>query len=174
MNDDQIIDRVLKIKYLDIDITSQGLLQDDVKCQINEANRISGCLNDTVWNNKYISRGTKSRIYKTVVRPILAYVAEARPDTGCSKKALETAEMTTLGRITRSRLNDRVRNEHIRQLCNSPHINEWILRRRMEWNDHVSRMTSTIVVKIARDTAPNRKRNIGRAKKKWRQSLETD
>jgi hypothetical protein len=41
-------ERVLKIKYLDIDITSQGLLQDEVKGQIKKANRISGCLNDTV------------------------------------------------------------------------------------------------------------------------------
>jgi hypothetical protein len=92
----------------------------------------------------------------------LAYVAEARPNTACSKKALETAEMTTLRKIKRSRLNDRVRNEHIRQLCNSPHVNEWILGRRMEWNDHIARMTSTIVVKIVRDKAPNSKRNIGK------------
>jgi hypothetical protein len=100
VNDDKIIDQVLKIKYLGIDITSQGLLQDEVKDQINKTNRISERLNDTVWNNKYISRETKSRIYKTVVRPILAYDAEARPDTAYSKKALETTEMTMLRKIT--------------------------------------------------------------------------
>jgi hypothetical protein len=71
----------------------------------------------------------KSRIYKTVVRPILAYAAEARLDTAYSKKALEAGEMT-LRRITRNRSNDRVRNEHIRQLYNTPPINEWILGRR--------------------------------------------
>jgi hypothetical protein len=81
VNDDHIIDQVLKIKYLGIDIISHGLLQDEVKGQINKANKISGCLNNTVWNNKYITRETKSRIYKTVVRPILAYAAEARSDT---------------------------------------------------------------------------------------------
>jgi hypothetical protein len=95
----------------------------------------------------------------------LTYVAEARPDTA-SKKALETAEMTTLRRITRSRLNDRVRNKHIRQLCNNPHINEWILGRWMECNDHISIMESTRLIRIARDKAPNSKRNIGRPKKK--------
>jgi hypothetical protein len=31
VNDDQITDQVLKIKYLGIDITSQGLLRDEVK-----------------------------------------------------------------------------------------------------------------------------------------------
>jgi hypothetical protein len=64
----------------------------------------------------------------------LAYSAEARPDTAYSKKALEIAEMTTLGKITRSRLNDKVRNEHIRQVCDSPPINEWIPGRRIGWN----------------------------------------
>jgi hypothetical protein len=44
----------------------------------------------------------------------------------------------------------------------------------MEWNDHISRMASTRVVKIARKKASNSKRNIGRPKKRWRQSLETD
>ena len=34
----------------------------------------------------------------------------------------------------------------------------------MEWNDHISRMTSTRVVKIARDKAPNNKRNNGKEK----------
>jgi hypothetical protein len=80
-------------------------LQDKVKYQINKANRISGCLNDTVRNNKYIFRETKCRIYKTAVRPILAYAAEARPDTAYTKKALETAEMTKLRKITRNILN---------------------------------------------------------------------
>jgi hypothetical protein len=159
VNDDQIIDQVLKIKYLGIDITSHGLLQNEVRDQINKANRISGSLNDTVWNNKYISRETISRIYKTVIRPILAYAAKARPDTAYSKKALETAELTMLRRITRNKLNDRVRNEHMRQLCNTPPINEWILGRRMEWNDHMSRMASTRVVKIARHKALNSMRH---------------
>jgi hypothetical protein len=59
MNDDWIIDQLLKIKYLGIDRTSQGLLQDKVKDQINKANTISGCLNDTAWNNKYISKRNK-------------------------------------------------------------------------------------------------------------------
>jgi hypothetical protein len=83
----------------------------------------------------------------------LAYAAEARPDTAYSKKALETAEMTTLRKITRSRLNDRMRIEHIRQLCNTPPINEWILGRRVEWNDHISRRASTRAVKISSDKA---------------------
>jgi hypothetical protein len=103
----------------------------------------------------------------------LAYATEARPDTDYSNKALETVEMTTLRRITRSRSNNRVWNENIRRLCNSPPINEWILGRRMEMNDHISRMASTRVAKIAYGTAPNSKRNIGRPNKRRRPCLET-
>jgi hypothetical protein len=103
----------------------------------------------------------------------LAYAAEAKPDTAYSKKSSENPEMTTLRRITRSRLNDRLRNEHIRQLCSTPPIYEWILGRWIEWNEHISRMALIRVVKIARDKAPNSKRNIGRPTKRCRQSLET-
>jgi hypothetical protein len=42
----------------------------------------------------------------------------------------------------------------------------------IEWNDHIFRMASTRVVKIAHDKAPNSKGNIGRPKKRC-QSLET-
>jgi hypothetical protein len=62
----------------------------------------------------------------------LAYAAEARPDTAYSMKALETAEMTTLRKITRNRMNNGIRSEHIRQLYNTPPISEWVLGRRME------------------------------------------
>jgi hypothetical protein len=41
-----------------------------------------------------------------LVRPVLAYAAEARPDTAYSMKALETAEITMLRKITRNRMND--------------------------------------------------------------------
>jgi hypothetical protein len=43
----------------------------------------------------------------------------------------------------------------------------------MELKDHISRMASTRLVKIAPDKASKSKRNTGRPKKIWRQSLET-
>ena len=50
-------------------------------------------------SNKFLRTETRVRIYKTMVRPILKYVAETRPDTAKTRQMLETAEMKTLRRI---------------------------------------------------------------------------
>jgi hypothetical protein len=75
---------------------------------------ISGCLNDTIWRNKYLRQETKVRIYKSVIRPDLTYAAGTCADTSKTKHILETTEMNTSGkRVGKARL-DRVRNQDIR------------------------------------------------------------
>ena len=85
---------------------------------------------------------TKARIYKATVRPIMTYTAETRPDTAKTKELLETTEMRVLRRIAGKTLLDRERNESIRRACKVENVNEWILSRKEEWNDHISRMDS--------------------------------
>ena len=41
-----------------------------------KAARISGCLYNLIWDNRYMSTDSKVRIYKTNVRPVLTYAAE--------------------------------------------------------------------------------------------------
>lgn len=55
--------------------------------ETTEALRVAGCLNDTVWKNKHID------IDKTVIKPIIIYTAETRPDTTKTKMLLETSVM---------------------------------------------------------------------------------
>ena len=50
-------------------------------------------------DNKHLRKETKVRIYKSVVRPILTYTAETRPETAKTTQILEAAEMRTLRRI---------------------------------------------------------------------------
>ena len=51
-------------------------LNTEVRHQAIKASRISGCLNETIWSNKYLRNEAKVRIYKSVVRPIPTYAAE--------------------------------------------------------------------------------------------------
>jgi hypothetical protein len=64
-----------------VEITSNGELQSEVKHQAYKGARLSGCLNDIIWKNKYLSLGPKVRIYSSVVQPVLTYAAEIRADT---------------------------------------------------------------------------------------------
>ncbi|CAG9841110.1 unnamed protein product [Diabrotica balteata] len=92
----QIIEQVMECKYLGITLSSYGKLETELEDQVNRANRDTGCLNKRIWRNKNIGKETKGRIYKTVIRPIMTYAAETRPDTERTKRMLETAKMKTL------------------------------------------------------------------------------
>uniref|UniRef100_A0A6P7F5U2 Uncharacterized protein LOC114326842 n=1 Tax=Diabrotica virgifera virgifera TaxID=50390 RepID=A0A6P7F5U2_DIAVI len=89
----------------------------------------------------------KRRIYKTVIRPKMTYGAETRSDTERTRRLLETAEMKTLRKIDGKTLWDRVRSTDIRRRCKVDNINNWVRNRRIEWNDHISRMTTNRVVR---------------------------
>lgn len=42
--------------------------------------RVSSCLRQDIWKNKFVSPDSKVKVYKTAVTPILTYV-ETRADT---------------------------------------------------------------------------------------------
>ena len=114
---------------------------------IFELKYISGCLNETIWSNKYLRNEAKVRIYKSNVRPILTYAAETRTDTAKTRQLLEVTEMKALRRIINKTKWDRMRNDRIRELCEIQKITSWVQRRRTEWSDHVSRMADDRLVK---------------------------
>ena len=100
--------------------------------QAAKALRISGCLNDAIWNNKHLRKEAKVRIYKSVVRPILTYVAETRPETAKTTQILEAAEKRMLRRISNLTLFDGEKSDDIREACGIQKISEWIRRRKEE------------------------------------------
>jgi hypothetical protein len=101
----------------------------------------------------------------------MTYAAETRPDTERTKRILETAEMKTLRKIDGKTLWDRARSTDIRRRCKVENIKNWLRNRRVEWNDHISRMTTNRVVKTARDGQPVGRRSVGRSRKRWNGNL---
>ena len=89
---------------------------------------------NTIWRNRNIGTGTKSRIYKAVIRPIMTYIAKTRTDTSNTKQLLETTEMRVLSRITGKTLFVRKRSENVRERCKMENMNNWVLNRKVEWN----------------------------------------
>lgn len=166
-----IIEQVMRIKYLGAEITSQGNTLNEVQEQITKANRISGCLNGTIWYNQFLQKETKVRIYKSVVRPIMTYTAETRPETAKTKKLLEVTEMKTLRKIINKTRRDRVRNEEVRRICDIKPITDWVDHRRTEWDKHISRMEQDRIVRMARDKSPQGRRSIGRPQRRWKDSV---
>ena len=68
--------------------------------------------------------------------------------------------MRVLHRITGKRLFDRERSENVRERCKVENINNWVLNRKVKWNDHINRMDNRRIVRITRDKSG--RRNVGR------------
>lgn len=114
---DKIIDQVMRFKYLGVETSSDRNLIDEIRTQTNKSSQISGFLKDVIWRNKNMNIGSKVRIYKTCIRPILTYAAETRADTSKTKRIMRTTEMKILRRIQGINLRDRVRRTTIRENC---------------------------------------------------------
>ncbi|KAI5642211.1 reverse transcriptase (RNA-dependent DNA polymerase) domain-containing protein [Phthorimaea operculella] len=67
---------VSKFKYLGCTVTDTNQRQEEIDIRIQNALRCSAALHK-ILTSKLISRRTKIRVYKTVIRPILMYGCEA-------------------------------------------------------------------------------------------------
>lgn len=165
--DDKIIHQEVKFSYLGIEISCFGDIESEVRGQAIKAARTASQLNDTIFRNKYLRTESKVRIYKAAIRPILTYVAETRPETSKTRQIMEATEMKIVRRIAGRTLLDRERSEDIRRACHIENVNEWVLGRKTEWNDHITRMAEDRLVRVARDKSPSGRRSIGRPRKRW-------
>ncbi|XP_045466625.1 uncharacterized protein LOC123675320 [Harmonia axyridis] len=164
----------MQFKYLEVELSSGDGVEKEVGEQVAKAAKIAGCLSRTIWCNKNMKTEVKSRIYKAVIRPILTYTAETRPETAKTKRLMETTEMRVLRRIAGKTLMNRNTSESIRDACGVDNVNYWVLKRRKEWDEHISRMDEGRVVKIARDRSPRGRRSLGRPRKRWSDGLRGD
>jgi len=151
----KIVEQVNQFKYLGAEITSYGNLQNGVREQTMKAFRVSGCLRDIVWKNKYLN--ISSKIRESTIRPVITYAAETRPDTSKTLQMMRMVEMKIIRSIHGKTLHDRIRSEDLRQ------------RMRKYWNKHVNRMEVNRLVKISKTNNPVGKRTQGRPPKRWKE-----
>lgn len=166
-----LIEQVMEIQYLGVTITSDGRSIKEAKEQSIKANRIAGCLNHSIWQNQYLRKDTKVRIYKAVIRPVLSYAAETRADSKKICQMMEVSEMRVLRKITNKTLRDKEPNINIRQTCQIDIISDWVRERRKKWNDHIDRMEEDRLVKVTRDRRPEGRRRVGRPRTRWKDIL---
>jgi hypothetical protein len=88
----------------------------------NKQASLSRCLNSIILNNKHLKKETRTRIYKSVIRPIVTYGCEDIYETWKTKQINETTEMKLLRMYRQISLRDKV----IREDCEMEHVNKWI------------------------------------------------
>ena len=115
---------------------------------------------NTLWCNKHLGIEIKSGTYKTATRPIMNYTADTRPDTTKTKRQMEATHVKIMRWIIEQTFYDGEANETIKRQSNLEDINEWVLKERKEWKEHVDRIDITRLIRVARDNFSLGRRNI--------------
>ncbi|KAI5635541.1 hypothetical protein NE865_11715 [Phthorimaea operculella] len=167
-----------KFKYLGCTVTDTNQRNEEIDIRIQNALRCSAALHK-VLVSKLISRKTKIRVYKTVIRPILMYECEAWTLTLKEENKLLVAERKIyrkmLGPTRRDDGSWRVRkNRELEELVAEPNIISEIKSARIRWLGHLERMGEDRAVKRAYLRKPNGKRPVGRPRYRWADEAEKD
>ena len=116
----------------------------------------------------------KSKIYKTMIRPVMMYGAETWTLTRKEEGLLERAEMRMLRWILGVSLRDKKRNEDIRETLGVACITDKVREARMRWYGHVMRKEDDNCIKRIMNAEVYGRRSRGRQKKRWRDMIQED
>ena len=114
-----------------------------------------------------------SKLYKTVVRPAMAYRSECWALRKKEEQRLHTTEMKMLKWSQGKTRKDRIKNETIRGNAKVTPINSVLTQKRLSWYEHVMRRDETHITKSTLSTTMTGTRPGGRPKIRWLDRLKS-
>ncbi|XP_030762003.1 uncharacterized protein LOC115886839 [Sitophilus oryzae] len=168
----QEIKQCQKYKYLDMHITNDGSLDEEIKCRNNQRRQAIRQLNSILWDQA-VSTENKHKIYNSIVKTIISYVSEVWPLKKRILKLHEATEMDFWRRAAGESKLDRVRNERIQNIMGVKHrISEDTKINQPRWYGHVQRMEESRIPKKILNWTPQGKRKRGRPRRSWREGID--
>ena len=168
---EQVIKEVGEFVYLGSKLTSDNLIENEIQNRISKFTKNVNCLYPLL-KQKEIPSDVKVCIYTTVLRPVLLYGSETWTLTTKLKSKIQASEMRILRLIFGVTKRDRIRNEDIQKSLNVPSILTVIERNQLRWFGHILRMPDSRDVKRVYDWKPDKKRPIGRPRKRFRDQIK--
>ena len=161
------MEEVESYRYLGVDITSDGGMDEEVNHRITDAKKTWGALK-VLWSKRHISREAKVGMYEGIIEPSLLYGCEVWSLKLRERKRMEAVEMNCLRNICGIRRIDRVSNAEIRRRCGKnvslgQKIDQGVLR----WFGHVERMGNERIAKRVYESDVRGTRRRGRPRKCW-------
>jgi len=98
-------ERVSNFKYLGVDVNQQANSHEEIKRRITAGNKSYFAL-VPVFKSRLISKNTKIRLYKVLIRPIVIYACGAWASTKSDEKRLLLFERKILLRIDGPKRNE--------------------------------------------------------------------
>ncbi|EYC10880.1 hypothetical protein Y032_0053g2350 [Ancylostoma ceylanicum] len=171
--DDAEVPKASAFKYLGSRISADGSTLVEAEYRANAAwskwRQVTGVMCD-----RKVPLKLKSKIYRTVVRPVALYGAECWPTTLKHEQTLHTMEMRMLRWTQGLTRLDRVRNDDVRAMFGVAPIVAKMREARLRWYGHVLRSDDNSVAKSAMNITVEGRRPRGRPKTRWLDRIEED
>jgi len=148
--------------------TGNNSIEEEIKRRISLGNK-AFYANQDLLKSKLLSKNSKLRMYKTLVRPVATYACETWVLKENIKTKLKVFERTVLRRIygpTKQKDGTwRIKtNEELNRLTDNKNIINYIKAQRLAWFGHVHHMPDTSMVKKVYEWSPAQTRSLGRPK----------
>ena len=125
-----------------------------------------------------LSRATKILLYKTLIRPVVSYGAEAWTMTKRDEQALLVFERKIFRRTYGPKYENGEwksrTNRELKEMSKGENIVKWIKGQRISWLGHLARMEEDRMPKKIFTQEMEGMRQRGRRRKGWKEIVETD
>ena len=170
-------EKVDAFKYLGSLVTHNNENSMEIKERLKAGNRTYYSLQN-ILKSRFLTRTTKARIYRTVLRPVVLYGSETWVMTAREELMLNTWERKVLRRIYGPVCEQgewRIRtNKELYGLYKEPSLVSEIKSARIRWLGHIERMDKQRGVQKAYSQKPEGRRLPGRPRKRWIDDVEDD
>lgn len=161
---------VQSFKYLGSMLNVTSDIGEEIKMRITQGSRSFYALKH-LFKSSLVSRATKLRLYKTVVRPIVMYGCETWSMTSKQEQMLNCFERRILrsicGPVHEADGWRRRTNMELSEIFGNNFITAAVKSARLRWAGHVARMNDDRTAKKALDRKFEGRRPRGRPRKRW-------
>ena len=162
-----------KFEYLGAFVSNAGGGTMDLENRLTKARATFNRLK-SIWSSTSISRNTKLRLFKTLVKTVLMYGSETWKMTKGDNRKLDVFQTKCLRRILKVKWEDHIRNEVILERAGMKSMSSEVQRKRWKYIGHILRKEPNHDCVTAVTWAPEGKRKRGRPKTTWRRTVDKE
>ena len=167
------LEDVEKFTYLGATVCKQGGGEEDIKATLGKARGAFVKLK-RVWSSSSMSKRTKIRLYKTLVKPVLMYGCETWKMNESDAKKIDVFQNRCLRRVMKIKWKDKISNRELLERANVEKLSEEVRRRRWRFIGHILRQQPDNDCVTALTWTPEGRRKRGRPKTTWRRTVEKE
>lgn len=157
------MEQVSRFSYLGCEVTF--LDNKDLTNKLNKFRYICGTIQKCLKNRT--RKDTRLKFYKTMAVPVVLYGSETWVLSKREQTRLQAAEMKFLRAVKGCTLEDRNRNEDIRNELGIFSLDEKRKTYKRNWCNHLERMENERLPRVAREYEPGGQRSVGRPRRRW-------